>query len=204
MLKDIQLTSNWIEVREWTKREGKISENPLIYETYMVEGVPHIGMGIRVVDGIPSLMPYQSLIALYRTILLEKSQILKGQIPNFDAFAPELQTALVSFLYNTGANDSTLYTYANNEDWQGMLDWWVTHYTTANGKPILADRRRQEALYAAKGLAAMGKGILEPRKPIPVVQPLMDKLSTAGINPIMIFVVLLIIVVKFSKKKQGA
>lgn len=56
--------------------------------------------------------------------------------------------ALVDFVWNTGNDKSDLFTYVNNQDWQGAADFLRNHYITdAKGNQLagLITRRDNEA-----------------------------------------------------------
>ena len=80
---------------------------------------------------------FDMLLPRYEKIVLNKvKRVLKQN--EFDA--------LVSHTYNTGGS-STLFRLVNaNESIEDIKDWWLTKYTTANGKKLkgLVERRKQE------------------------------------------------------------
>ena len=80
---------------------------------------------------------FDMLLPRYEKIVLNKvKRVLKQN--EFDA--------LVSHTYNTGGS-STLFRLVNaNESIEDIKNWWLTKYTTANGKKLkgLVERRKQE------------------------------------------------------------
>ena len=80
---------------------------------------------------------FDMLLPRYEKIVLNKvKRVLKQN--EFDA--------LVSHTYNTGGS-STLFRLINaNESIEDIKSWWLTRYTTANGKKLkgLVERRKQE------------------------------------------------------------
>jgi len=80
---------------------------------------------------------FDMLLPRYEKIVLNKvKRVLKQN--EFDA--------LVSHTYNTGGS-STLFRLVNaNESIEDIKEWWLTRYTTANGKKLkgLVERRKQE------------------------------------------------------------
>jgi lysozyme len=80
---------------------------------------------------------FDMLLPRYEKIVLNKvKRVLKQN--EFDA--------LVSHTYNTGGS-STLFRLVNaNESIEDIKSWWLTTYTTANGKKLkgLVERRKQE------------------------------------------------------------
>jgi len=80
---------------------------------------------------------FDMLLPRYEKIVLNKvKRVLKQN--EFDA--------LVSHTYNTGGS-STLFRLVNtNESIEDIKEWWLTKYTTANGKKLkgLVERRKQE------------------------------------------------------------
>jgi len=80
---------------------------------------------------------FDMLLPRYEKIVLNKvKRVLKQN--KFDA--------LVSHTYNTGGS-STLFRLVNaNESIEDIKNWWLTKYTTANGKKLkgLVERRKQE------------------------------------------------------------
>ena len=80
---------------------------------------------------------FDMLLPRYEKIVLNKvKRVLKQN--KFDA--------LVSHTYNTGGS-STLFRLVNaNESIEDIKEWWLTKYTTANGKKLkgLVERRKQE------------------------------------------------------------
>lgn len=80
---------------------------------------------------------FDMLLPRYEKIVLNKvKRVLKQN--EFDA--------LVIHTYNTGGS-STLFRLVNaNESIEDIKEWWLTKYTTANGKKLkgLVERRKQE------------------------------------------------------------
>ena len=80
---------------------------------------------------------FDMLLPRYEKIVLNKvKRVLKQN--EFDS--------LVSHTYNTGGS-STLFRLVNaNESIEDIKEWWLTKYTTANGKKLkgLVERRKQE------------------------------------------------------------
>ena len=80
---------------------------------------------------------FDMLLPKYEKIVLNKvKRVLKQN--EFDA--------LVSHTYNTGGS-STLFKLVNaNKSIEDIKSWWLTTYTTANGKKLkgLVERRKQE------------------------------------------------------------
>ena len=80
---------------------------------------------------------FDMLLPRYEKIVLKKVNVQMKQ-NEFDA--------LVSHTYNTGGS-STLFRLVNaNESIEDIKEWWLTRYTTANGKKLkgLVERRKQE------------------------------------------------------------
>ena len=80
---------------------------------------------------------FDMLLPRYEKIVLKKINVQMKQ-NEFDA--------LVSHTYNTGGS-STLFRLVNaNESIEDIKEWWLTRYTTANGKELkgLVERRKQE------------------------------------------------------------
>jgi len=80
---------------------------------------------------------FDMLLPRYEKIVLKKINVQMKQ-NEFDA--------LVSHTYNTGGS-STLFRLVNaNESIEDIKEWWLTRYTTANGKKLkgLVERRKQE------------------------------------------------------------
>jgi len=205
VLKDLNYTRDWIDKREWNRTEGRRATIAGVwFYPYDVVGLPHIGAGIRYVSSEwPQGKAHLSqLDSRLNQILETNAQILKQQLNEWDLFPKELQLAFSSFLYNTGAYQSTLYDIANNRDWQTMLDWWGSHYTTAGGQPILVNRRNSEVQLARQGLSVMGIDNLEANLPIPQSGDKVNKSSPVSI--LLIVVALLMLVRGLSRKKQGA
>jgi len=112
-------------------------------------GVPTIGFGntfyedgtkVKIGDSITlerARSLFDGLLPIYEKIVLNKvKRPLKQN--EFDA--------LVSHTYNTGGS-STLFRLVNaNESIEDIKEWWLTRYTTANGKKLkgLVERRKQE------------------------------------------------------------
>jgi len=112
-------------------------------------GVPTIGFGntfyedgtkVKIGDSITlerARSLFDGLLPIYEKIVLNKvKRPLKQN--EFDA--------LVSHTYNTGGS-STLFRLVNaNESIEDIKEWWLTKYTTANGKKLkgLVERRKQE------------------------------------------------------------
>ena len=80
---------------------------------------------------------FDMLLPRYEKIVLNKvKRVLKQN--EFDS--------LVSHTYNTGGS-STLFRLINEKaDKEDIKNWWLTKYTTANGKKLkgLVERRKQE------------------------------------------------------------
>ena len=80
---------------------------------------------------------FELLLPKYERIVLKKVNVQMKQ-NEFDA--------LVSHTYNTGGS-STLFRLINEKaDKEDIKNWWLTKYTTANGKKLkgLVERRKQE------------------------------------------------------------
>jgi lysozyme len=80
---------------------------------------------------------FDMLLPRYEKIVLKKVNVQMKQ-NEFDA--------LVSHTYNTGGS-STLFRLINEKaDKEDIKNWWLTKYTTANGKKLkgLVERRKQE------------------------------------------------------------
>ena len=203
-LKEKEFTANWIEEREWTKGEGKIMGNPIRYGAYGVNGIQHFGPGIRVTPQNAYVLPIMEphLYSMYNSLLEANAAALANVMPDWNTFGSGLQTALSSFYYNTGKLNSDLYVLINGKQWQKALDWWITHYTTAGGKPMLVTRRKAEAKLAAESIKGMGLGEFG----VSDYKPLEATASAASVGRMMpiILVLGLFLLVKFlSKKKQG-
>ena len=112
-------------------------------------GVPTIGFGntfyedgkkVQMNDAITLERArdlFDMLLPRYEKIVLKKINVQMKQ-NEFDA--------LVSHTYNTGGS-STLFRLVNaNESIEDIKEWWLTRYTTANGKKLkgLVERRKQE------------------------------------------------------------
>jgi len=80
---------------------------------------------------------FDMLLPRYEKIVLKKVNVQMKQ-NEFDA--------LVSHTYNTGGS-STLFRLINEKAYkEDIKNWWLTKYTTANGKKLkgLVERRKQE------------------------------------------------------------